>query len=159
MHKDYLKKQETFSGQLPSVNAIEVINYFANGKSESDVQGLVRINGEKLSLTLIKTVFSHIKTIEETMVRMLNGTSVVYNPWEIDEKGTLAFKALSLPTNKTELISNIMFVVNLDSEKFTNVYDANFDELTVQITQIIDNIIEVQSGTFEQLRDYLKPEQ
>lgn len=157
MHKDYLKKQEEFNGLLPSINAIEVIDYYANGKSVADVQGMLRINGDKVSLLVINTVYGHIKTIEDTMIRMLNGTSIVYNP-PVNDQGILVFQPLNLPNTIEELINNIMFVVSLDGDKFTNVYDASFEELVSQITKVINNILSAQSGSFEELRDCLKPE-
>jgi len=158
MHKDHLKKQETFTGLLPSANAIEVADYYATGKSVADVQGVLRTNNNKVSLSVIKTVYGHIKTIEDTLIRMLNGTSIVYNPPIIDEQGTLAFQPLNLPTNKAELLANIMFVVSLDGEKFSNVYDASFEELVSQIGHIVDNVIDTQSGTLEDLINKYKPE-
>jgi len=157
MHKDRLKIIETIGKVLPSINAIEVIDYFAEGKSEADVQGVLRIDGKKLSTTIIKIVFSHIKLIEDTMMRMLDGTSIVYNP-PLDEDEQVLFVAKTIPTTKPQLISNIMFVIGLSGKDFVNVYDANFSELTTQVTRVVDNVITAQSGSFEELRDALKPE-
>lgn len=157
MHKDYIKKQEIFKGLLPSADAIEVIDYYAKGKSVADVQGLLRINSNKVSLSVIKTVYSHIKIIEDTMIRMLNGTSIVYNP-PLDENGDVLFAALIMPLTKEDLLNNIMFTIAFDDGGFANVYDADFGELTSQISKVIDNIIATQSGSFKDLRDALKPE-
>ena len=160
MHKDRLKKQEIHIGLLPSANAIEIIDYYAQGKSQSDVQGIVRVDSNKLSIHLIKTVYSHIKIIEDTMFRMLDGTSIVYNPPMLQDKEgndtELAFVAKKIPTTIAGLIKNIMFTIGLDSKGFTNVYDADFTELTSQVSKVVANVIAAQSGTFDELRAALK---
>lgn len=156
-HRNYLKKQENFQGLLPSANAIEVIDYYAKGKSPADVQGLLRIDGKKVSLFVIKTVYKHIRAIEGIMIGILDGTSAVYNP-PLDEDNKPLFTALTLPTTKLQVLNSVMFAINLKKDKFVNVYDVEFKDLKVQVTKMLDNIIKAQSGSFEDLRDALKPE-
>lgn len=157
MHKDYLKQSESVNQLLPSANAIEVIDYYAAGKSPADVQGRLRINGNKINIIVIKTVYRHIRFIEKTMIEILDGTSKVYNP-PLDENEEPLFIALTLPLTKLELLNNVMFAIKLDKDKLVNVYDVDFKDLKVQISKMLENIIAAQSGTFEELKNSLKPE-
>lgn len=176
-HKDYTIQPEEFSGLLPSSKAIEVSDMFKEGKSAADVQGKLRVNDRKIAESVILTVYGHIKEIENTVVNMLNGTSLVYFPLHednqpivdpetgvqlVDENNELMFEegdhlwdAPDIPTSKEELLRNVMLAVQLDGGNYANVYDASFEELTSQISHIIDNIISCQrangSGTFSDL--------
>ena len=178
-HTDYTIQAEVFTGLLPSANAIEVSDMFLNKLSESDVQNKLRIDGKKISKSVINTVYVHIREIESTCINMLKGTSIVYTPLlseptpvlnnegepTFDEEGLPITEgggvplwiAPSIPVNLSELISNIMFVISLDGAKFANVYDANFNELTNQIAHIISNIISCQvsngTGTFDDFKN------
>lgn len=165
-HTDYTKTPETFLGLLPSANANDIADLFAEGQSVTSVLGSYRIKGQKLSDTLVKTVYNHIKEIEKTVVNILNGSSMVYSPPEIiDEEGEVigyAWKAPTIPTTRKELLTTLMEVVTLDSERLPNVYDADFTELVGQITHVVDNIISAQisngTGTFEDLKNALSNE-
>jgi hypothetical protein len=152
-HKDYTKQPEEFLGQLPSAYAMEIADLFANGKSNSDIQGIVRINGQKLSRGLTDTVVSHIKKIESTVVNILKGTSIIYTPPEIEDEdgngtGTYAWASPEVPTTYAELITVLMQVIALDGDNFSNVYDvADFIELQTQIEHVVNNIIKYSNGT------------
>jgi len=175
-HKDYTTQPETFNGQLPSTYAIEVSDMFLNKQSASDVQGKIRIDGKKLSKSVINTVYKHIKEVETTTINILNGSSLIYFPPNeqipimdgdiqlVDEEtGQLLFEdgdplwgIPDIPDNKNELIENLMFAVQLDGGQYANVYDATFEELIGQISHIVDNVIGCQvangTGTFDDLK-------
>jgi len=158
MHKDYTTTPESFIGQLPTVSANEISDLYAQGESPASVQGMVRINGQKLSRSLVNTVYGHIKIIEDTCVRILNGTSMVYSPPEIMDSsigefgeeisiptGTYPWEVPNIPIIKAELMGVLMQIIALEGDNFSNVYDATFTELISQIEHIVDNVIKAQN--------------
>jgi len=174
-HKDYTITPEIFTGLIPSTSAIEISDMFLNKLSVSDVQGRLRIDGKKVNKSTIEIVYNQIKEIETTSVNILKGTSLIYFPPNeqipimdgdvqlIDEiTGELMFEegdpywgVPELPTTYEELLNNLMLAIQLDGGNYTNVYDATFEELFVQIQHIVDNLISVQitngNGTFNDL--------
>lgn len=170
-HTDFTIQPEHFTGLLPITQANEIADLFNQGKSVKEVQGTIRVNGSKVSIGVIKTVFGHIKQIEVMTVNILNGTSIIYNPpisyEEYDEEGNgigegvPAWEIPALPTTKEELIVLMMQVVAIDWDKYTNVYDAVPEDVVGQVSHVLDNIITSQNngtGTWEDLYNALKPE-
>ena len=142
MHKNYTILEEIHQGVLPQDSANTVSDYYKDGKSVAEVLGKLRIDGKKVNPSVIKEAYSHINTIEETVVRLLNGTSIIYlinNPPEI-------------PNNLDDLKLIIADVVEIDKDKYSNVYDvSDLSELLSQINHVIDNIISI-NGNFAALK-------
>lgn len=140
-HKNYTQPKETYQGFLPASKANEIANLFAAKKSEIDAFQTIRIDGQKINLSVIKEVYGHIRKIEETVVNILNGTSIIY------EYNQSVLK----PENTEELLELVMDVIMIDGNAFDNVYDCSFAELRSQIGLVVSNIIEV-NDSFEKLK-------
>ena len=150
-HKDYTVQPEQFEGIIPLNKIIEISDLYAEGKSPMDVVGLVRIDGKKIQPNVIKTVYTHIKEIENVAVNILNGTSSLYTP--IIEDDVELWSAPPIPTSPEELVEAIMFLLQM--EDYVYIYDGTYEDLTPPISNIINNICAAQvangSGTFEDL--------
>lgn len=140
-HTNYIKQAENYVGQVPANKVNEIADYFKEGASPVDVMSKVRVNGQKLALNTIKTIYEHINLIEKTIINILNGSSIIYTLQEVE-----------IPENQEELLNLLLEVIDLDGDNFTNVYDTEFEDLSLQINYVLNNILEINSS-FEALKN------
>jgi predicted DNA-binding protein YlxM (UPF0122 family) len=154
-HKNYTTTPEVFQGVLPKADANKVSDYYRDGLSVAEVLGVLRIGGKKVFPSVIKEAYKHVKTIEDTVVRILNGTSIIYNPtYEVQivegeevQVQTNADTIPNIPTSVTALKAIFESIVAIDKDKYQNVYDvSNLEDLKTQINHIIDNVITVNGS-------------
>jgi len=135
-HIDFTVSKQEYATQLPQSQAIQIADYYKEGKTVAEIPHLVKINGNPVSLSLAKIMYEHISTIELSCMRIMQGVSSVYELVE----------GLEVPTTIEELKTIIHQNISAQGEQFSNVYDCTFEELYFAVDRVVDNIISAQNG-------------
>ena len=142
-HKIITKQPEIFQGSIPQNVANQISDWFKAGKSVNQVIGALRIDGKKVPKTLVETMYKHIEEIEDSMIKLLDGTSLMYdasyNPEGVEE----------IPETEQALRALILINISIseDTAMYANIYDvANLTELAENVNYVISNILEVNGG-------------
>ena len=139
-----VQNKEELINIIPHSMANAISDAFKNGESVNDILGSREfiVDGQKFSKTVIQECKKQIEVIGQTCIRIINGSSIIYQQPEPPE----------IPETLEELKNIFADIVAIDKDKYKNIYDvSDLSQLQSNIDHVIDNVMELNTN-FEMFR-------